>query len=57
MQMNLVLIKTEKYNRYRNPGDRDSKREKYIHNKKREGRAFKEAMRQSLIKKYEEEVI
>jgi len=55
MQMNLNLVKShDKQNNYKNSGKKDSSVTKYIHNKKREGRAFKEAVRKSLIEKYME---
>ena len=56
MQMNLNIIKSyEKYQNYKNSGKKDSDREKYINNKRRAARAFKEEMKKALISKYEEE--
>ena len=56
MQMNLNIIKNyEKHQGYKNSGKKDSDRAKYINNKRRAARAFKEEMKKALISKYEEE--
>jgi len=56
MQMNLNVIKNyEKYQNYKNSGKKDSERAKYINNKRRAARVFKEEMKKALISKYEEE--